>query len=126
MEETKPRIICDLDATLTLDNSGVPYEDKEPNVPLIERLWEYRAAGFEIVVFTSRNMKTFQGNVGKISKHTLPIILEWLDRHQVPYDEIYVGKPWCGEKGFYIDDRAIRPNEFVSMSPEEIGRLIEI
>jgi capsule biosynthesis phosphatase len=70
-------------------------------------------------------MRTFEGNVGKINIHTLPVVTEWLDRHDVPYDEIHVGKPWCGFEGFYIDDRAIRPSEFTRLTPEEIEALIE-
>ncbi|MBF4400514.1 capsular biosynthesis protein, partial [Vibrio anguillarum] len=29
----------------------------------------------------------------------------------------------CGHDGFYIDDRAVRPTEFASMSLEEIHQL---
>jgi len=70
-------------------------------------------------------MRTYQGAVGKINANTLPVILEWLKKHDVPYDEIYVGKPWCGTEGFYVDDRAIRPREFVTLSLAEINALIE-
>ena len=45
-------------------------------------------------------------------------------RHDIPFDEIHVGKPWCGTEGFYIDDRAIRPSEFVALSLGEIQTLI--
>src|SRR5690606_29179535 len=57
-------------------------------------------------------MNTYGGNVGLINANTLPIILDWLARHEVPFDEVVVGKPWCGEGGFYVDDRALRPSEF--------------
>ncbi|HAN2428273.1 TPA: capsular biosynthesis protein, partial [Escherichia coli] len=57
---------------------------------------------------------------------TLPIIVEWLEKNNVPYDEIYVGKPWCGHEGFYVDDKAIRPNEFVNLSYNEIKKLTGI
>ncbi|CAH8242093.1 hypothetical protein VAE122_3240004 [Vibrio aestuarianus] len=92
---------------------------------VIEQLRNYKQKGFEIVISTARNMRTYEGNVGKINIHTLPIIIEWLDKHQVPYDEILVGKPWCGHDGFYIDDRAVRPTEFASMSLEEIHQLLK-
>ena len=70
-------------------------------------------------------MRTYEGNVGKINIHTLPVIIEWLHTHKVPYDEIIVGKPWCGEDGFYIDDRAVRPSEFANLSYFEITQLLE-
>ncbi|TOH10543.1 capsular biosynthesis protein, partial [Vibrio parahaemolyticus] len=73
----------------------------------------------------ARNMRTYEGNIGKINIHTLPIITKWLNEHNVPYDEILVGKPWCGHDGFYIDDRAIRPSEFVNLSYSQITQLLE-
>jgi capsule biosynthesis phosphatase len=36
-----------------------------------------------------------------------------------------VGKPWCGEEGFIVDDKAIRPDEFVNHDYEYIKKLIE-
>lgn len=119
------RLVVDLDDTLTQNNPDLSYIDKEPNFPLIEKLRKYQSEGFEILIQTARNMRTYQGAVGKINANTLPIIIEWLKKHDVPYDEIYVGKPWCGTEGFYIDDRAVRPSEFLSLSLEEINTLIE-
>lgn len=113
------RIIMDLDDTISMTEAG-SYREAEPIMPVIEKLRALKQQGFEIVINTSRNMRTFEGNVGKINAHTLPIIIEWLDQHEVPYDEIYTGKPWCGLEGFYVDDKAIRPAEFVSLSLEEI------
>ncbi len=117
------RLVIDLDGTLTIHAEGVPYDAKEPNLPAIAKLREYQAAGFEIVIHTARNMRTYQGAVGRINVHTLPVIIAWLDKHAVPYDEIVVGKPWCGTEGFYVDDRSIRPSEFVRLSPSEIADL---
>ena len=101
-------------------------ENAKPIIPVIEKLREYKAKGFEIVISSSRNMRTYEGNVGKINVHTLPIIMDWLERHNVPYDEIYVGKPWCGHDGFYVDDRAVRPDEFALMSYDEIRKLTKM
>jgi capsule biosynthesis phosphatase len=55
----------------------------------------------------------------------LPVMIEWLRRHDVPYDELHIGKPWCGEDGFYVDDRAVRPSEFLSKSYEELRALVK-
>ena len=119
------RLVFDLDDTLTINTSGISYADKLPNLPVIQKLREYKKQGFEIIIQTARNMYTYNNDIGKINANTLPIIIEWLKKHEIPYDEIYVGKPWCGKKGFYIDDRAIRPSEFISMSFDEITKLIE-
>ncbi len=119
------RLVIDLDDTLTRSNPALSYDDKEPNLPLVERLRDYKLQGFEIVIQTARNMRTYQGNVGKINANTLPVIIAWLRRHDIPYDEIHVGKPWCGTEGFYVDDRAVRPSEFVALSLAEINALLK-
>ena len=116
-------LIVDLDGTLTKGDTN-DYKNVSPRLEVIDKLWDYKKLGFTITISTARNMRTFEGNVGKINIHTLPIISEWLDKHNVPYDEILVGKPWCGHEGFYIDDRAIRPSEFASKSIEEINFLL--
>lgn len=118
------RLIFDLDGVLALDDPALDYSERAPNRPVIERLREYKAQGFEIVVCSARNMRTFAGQIGKINAHTLPVIIAWLRRHDIPFDEIYVGKPWCGAEGFYVDDRAIRPGEFVELNFEAIQVLI--
>lgn len=118
------RLIVDLDGTLTQADTR-DYANVSPREEVVAMLQHYRTQGFEIVISTARNMRTFEGNVGKINAHTLPVIIAWLDKHQVPYDEILVGKPWCGHEGFYIDDRALRPGEFSRLSYQEILALIE-
>lgn len=118
------RLIIDLDGTITKENPCIAYKDKEPNIEVISRIRQYQEMGFTIVIHTARNMRSFNDCIGKINAHTLPTIIEWLKRHQVPYDEIYIGKPWCGTEGFYVDDRAIRPSEFISLSHEEVSALI--
>jgi len=116
------RIIIDLDETLC--HSKGDYSNALPNKAVIEKLREYHALGFEVVVHTSRNVRTYEGNIGKINVHTLPVVLDWLQRHDVVFDEVIVGKPWCGNEGFYVDDRSLRPDEFARMTPEEVARLI--
>lgn len=118
------KLVVDLDGTLTQANTS-DYKHVLPRQDVIEQLTRYKSQGFEIVISTARNMRTYKGNVGKINIHTLPIITEWLDKHAVPYDEILVGKPWCGHEGFYIDDRAVRPSEFAKLSLDEINQLLE-
>lgn len=118
------KLIVDLDGTLTVIGTG-DYACVSPNNEVINMLHEYKKNGFEIAIHTARNMRTHSGNIGKINIHTLPLIIDWLDKNNVPYDEVFIGKPWCGTDGFYIDDRAIRPSEFISLSLDEINDLLE-
>jgi len=117
------RLIMDLDGTITARETS-DYANVPPNAKVVDRLREYKADGFEIVIFSSRNMRTHEGNVGKINVHTLPGIIDWLNKHDIPYDEIIVGKAWCGFDGFYVDDKSVRPSEFASMSYAEIKELL--
>jgi capsule biosynthesis phosphatase len=117
------KLVIDLDGTLTIDVPG-PYEQKVPNKEVVAKLREFHQLGFSICIYTARNMRTYEGEVGKINVHTLPIILNWLDDHKIPHDEVIVGKPWCGTEGFYVDDRALRPSEFVRLTPEQIVELL--
>ena len=119
------RLIFDLDDTLCTTQNG-DYANAQPITEVVEKLKEYHRQGFTIVINTSRNMRTYQGNIGAINKNTLPIITEWLVRNDIPYDELYVGKPWCGFEGFYVDDKAIRPDELVKLSYTEICQLLDL
>lgn len=117
------KLVVDLDNTISFTQKG-NYENSKPNSELIEKLHQYKDMGFEIIIQTARNMRTYEGNVGKINANTLPLAIDWLEKHNVPYDEIHVAKPWCGFDGFYIDDKAIRPSEFETLSYEQIVELL--
>lgn len=69
-------------------------------------------------------MRTYNGHIGKTNVQTSPTIIEWLDKHEIPYEEIHVGRLCCGFDGFYVDDKAIRPSEFVAMNYEQIQALL--
>jgi len=118
-------LVMDVDGTLCeIRRPDQEYADVAPIPEVVERLREYREQGFYVILNTARQMRTHQGNVGLITATTAKTLMEWLDRHDVPYDELHVGKPWSGRGGFYVDDKAVRPNEFVTMSYEEILELV--
>ena len=119
------RIVIDLDDTLSSKADGESYDKALPKQAVINQLKRYQSLGYTVCIFTARNMRTFDGNVGKINAITLPVIIDWLQKYQVPYDEIIVGKPWCGHDGFYVDDRAIRPSEFVELDHDQIENLLK-
>ncbi|EHQ9194963.1 capsular biosynthesis protein [Salmonella enterica subsp. diarizonae serovar 50:k:z:[z50],[z57],[z68] [z86]] len=118
------KIIIDIDMTLTKGKGPGGYEDTLVNKDLVVKLKEYKEQGFMIVLNTSRNMNSYNNNIGLINKNTLPILIKWLEVNSIPYDEIYVGKPWCGHEGFYVDDKAIRPSEFINYSYDEIVEIL--
>lgn len=118
------KLVMDLDRTLTDPDDGAGYAHKAPNKEVVAALRRYRLQGWEISIYSSRNMRTYAGQLGKINALTLPGIITWLDKHDIPYDEVHVGKPWCGQDGFYVDDRAVRPDEFVGKTYAEIRALL--
>ena len=117
-------IIIDLDNTITINSSSEFYPDKLPNIAVVEKLRQYSRDGFKIVIFTARNQRTYDGNLGLRNLHTLPVILTWLRKHKVPFDEIRLEKPWCGDGGFYVDDKAIRPSEFLKLDYSAIKEIV--
>ena len=111
--------VFDIDGTLCpIKQEGERYEDLIPYAEMIEKLRWYHDRGAKIVLFTSRNMNTYQGNLAKINIYTAKILLTWLEKWEIPYDELLYGKPWPGKNGFYVDDRTVRPDEFLMMDLE--------
>jgi len=96
------------------------YEDIIPDAEMVAKMRDYKDAGATIVLNTSRNMRTYQGQIGLINANTAKVLLNWLDKWDIPYDEIIYGKPWPGHRGFYVDDRSVRPDEFLKYSEEEL------
>jgi len=119
------KIVFDLDDTICETDMTIPYENRKPKLGVVEKLQEYKNKGFDIIICTGRQMRTYKGNIGKINVHTLPVIISWLNRWSIPYDEIYIGKPWEGELGFRVDDKAIRPREFRELTYNQIMDLIK-
>ena len=116
--------IFDIDGTLCpIKKKDERYEDLVPFQNMIEKLRYYKENGAKIILFTSRNMNSYQGNIGLINKNTAKILLEWLEKWDIPYDEIIYGKPWPGHKGFYVDDRTVRPDEFLNCTVEELDTI---
>lgn len=119
-----PSLIFDIDNTICTTENG-DYSNSTPNLPIVELIRLRKDEGFYIVLFTSRNMRSYDGSIGKINKFTVPVLVEWLFKHEIPYDELIVGKPWPGPDGYYIDDRSIRPSEFLTLSHKQILSLLD-
>lgn len=116
-----PCIVLDVDGTLCpTRQEGQEYADLEPFPAMVTRLQRYRAQGYYVILQTGRQMRTYEGNVGAITAHTVPVLADWLYRHGIPYDEIHVGRPWPGRNGFYVCDQTVTPRMLLERSPEEI------
>ena len=116
--------VFDIDGTICpIKQADQKYNDLIPFPDIVEKIREYKNQGAKIILYSSRNMNTYKGNLGLINVHTAPVLISWLEKWDIPYDEIIFGKPWPGHYGFYVDDRTVRPKEFLSMSTEELEKL---
>lgn len=105
ISETKV-LVVDLDGTLCpIKGKGENYQDLSPEPALVSRIRQLADEGWRIVIHSSRGMRTHRGNEGEIYANVLPVVVDWLRRHDIPHHEVRMGKPWPGHDGFYIDDR---------------------
>ncbi len=117
--------VFDVDGTLCpVKKEDERYEDIVPYPEMVAKIREYKAGGAKIILLTSRNMNSYNGNIGLINAKTAKILLNWLDKWEIPYDEIIYGKPWPGHHGFYVDDRTVRPSEFLTKTVPELDEIV--
>ena len=80
-------IVVDVDGTLAAERlPGQSYSDIPPIESMREKLVDLKKAGWRIVLYSSRSMRTYQGNIGEINVHAAPVLIDWLNKHQVPHD----------------------------------------
>lgn len=115
------RIVIDLDGTICpIKDSEQRYEDLLPLPDAVEKMKELKAAGHYIIVQTARNMATQESNLGKVMRNIGKVTLDWLVKYDVPYDEIYFGKP---NAHLYIDDRGFRFKSWSEVTPQLLDQL---
>lgn len=100
------RIAIDLDGTICdIRKPGEKYADVKPKPGAVEKLKKFKQQGHYIIITTARHMKTAEGNVNFVVSRLGLETLEWLEKHEIPHDEVNFGKPYAQ---VYIDDRAIK------------------
>lgn len=103
------RICFDLDNTLVsfpkLTNDYTTVEPIQKNIDFLKYL---KSFGHTIIIYTARRMKTHNGCVGKIMSNIGSITFDTLTKFDIPYDEIYFGKPHAN---VYIDDLGLNAYE---------------
>lgn len=102
------RVCFDLDNTLVTHpiisgdyTSVLPIQRNIDYLKLLHRL------GHTIIIYTARRFRTHHGNVGAIVADIGKITFDTLDKFDIPYDEIFFGKPYAQ---YYIDDLAVNAN----------------
>ena len=115
------RIVIDLDGTICpIRQEGELYAELLPHEGAAAKIKELKQNGHHIIIQTARNMGTCNSNVGKVMKNIGLITLDWLQRHDIQYDEIFFGKP---NADLYIDDRALRYSDWHSITENTLTQL---
>ena len=100
------RICVDIDGVICeLRKENQQYSELAPIQGAIDSIRQLRSQGHYIILYTARHMKTTQANLGSVLAKQGKVTLDWLDKHDIEYDEIYFGKPHAD---IYIDDLAKR------------------
>ena len=99
------RVCFDLDNTLvTTPTVKGDYTTVKPIHRNIDYLRALHQRGHTIIIHTARRMLTHRANVGKVIQDIAQVTLDTLKLFQIPYDELYFGKPYADA---YVDDKAI-------------------
>lgn len=111
-ETIRPLRICfDLDNTLvSYAETYGDYSTVKPLINNINFLKYLKTFGNTIIIYTARRMKTHAGNIGKVMADIGKLTLDTLEKFNIPYDELYFGKPYAH---FYIDDLAVNASSNV-------------
>jgi len=105
----KPLRFCfDIDNTL-VHYKALPdgeYRDCLPVPKMVELVRTLKRAGHVIILATARGMATAKSNLGASLAKNGAQTFESLAKLDIPYDEIYFGKPHAD---IYVDDKAYNP-----------------
>lgn len=107
-------IVCDVDDTISTHYNR-DYENAVPHWPIIDKLNRLYDEGWEIIYLTARGQLSFNGDLALIEKHRRPVLEAWLHKHGVKYSKLSFQKELAQ---YYIDDKAIRPEDFLKMDME--------
>lgn len=101
-----------------LDNTLVMYPQKKGDYSTVKPIEEniafaryLKSKGHTIIIYSARRMRTHNGNVGSIIADIGKETIDTLDKFNIPYDEVYFGKPYAD---FYVDDLAVKPQNSLS------------
>ena len=102
----KYKICFDLDGTICENKLGnQSYADLKPLNGAVEVLKDLKEDGHYIIILTARNMKTYENNIGKVIANQSKVVIDWLNKWEVPYDELHFGKPVAD---IYVDDKGYK------------------
>lgn len=99
------RVCFDVDGVICDDSDpSLPYAERRPYPHAVQFLRAFAASGGVIVLQTARYMARHRGAQEEALVTGAAELRGWLDRHNVPWHDMYFGK--AGEVALYVDDKA--------------------
>jgi capsule biosynthesis phosphatase len=100
------KICIDIDGVICeLRRPEQNYADLAPLPGAVEKISALKQAGHYLILCTARHMATCNSNLGMVVARQGKTLLDWLARNNIPYDEIWFGKPHAD---VYLDDNGLR------------------
>jgi capsule biosynthesis phosphatase len=100
------KICIDVDGVLCeLRRPEQTYTQLDPIPGAVEKMKALKQAGHYLILCTARHMATCNSNIGLAIARQGKTLLDWLARNEIPYDEIWFGKPHAD---VYLDDNGVR------------------
>ena len=110
------KICIDVDGVLCeLRKLEQTYADVAPLPGAIEKMTSLKQAGHYLILNTARHMVTCNSNVGLVVARQGKTLMDWLAKHNIPYDELWFGKPHAD---VYLDDNAHRFTSWKEISSD--------
>ncbi len=104
--------VFDIDNTICEAKIGdLTYATVKPLPGAVEALKALKQQGHTIILHTGRHMKTCAGNTGLVLAKQGKTLLDWLERYEVPFDELRMDKPHAD---LIIDDAAHQHTDWPS------------
>ena len=105
------RFVFDIDETISRWNDNRDYFNFEPDRDMIYNIARLYHKGHHITLHTARGMLSMKGDIKKIEKEIRPPLEAWLERWNVKYDVLVMGKP-AGD--YYVDDKNLSIDQFLN------------
>ena len=100
------KICIDVDGVLCeLRRPDQTYAEVQPLPGAVEKMKALKQAGHYLILCTARHMATCNSNTGLAVARQGKTLLDWLAKQDIPYDELWFGKPHAD---VYLDDNACR------------------
>jgi capsule biosynthesis phosphatase len=100
------RICVDIDGTICENKAeGQDYYDVKPVPGAVDTLQSLKDRGYYIIIHTARGMRTYSNTEGKIIATHSKKLTDWLQKWEVPFDELLFAKPHVD---YFIDDKGYR------------------